>query len=232
MLWLLSKHEIREETLPFDEIPLDLICPVCHKGPYQTENGLRGHAYGSHKLKWQTKPKPPKPPRPWKASMKDTADLKDVADLKAWHRMAILQHHILGTSWAKIGAVMGKSTSHMTEVAASPAGEKFRAELDELVQDTPALVRMAIQAGSLGLAVDDAAALEWAKDAKDYAFVHKFVQDYFKIAGVVEPQEKNTQQAIHLHLTTDALSIPTIQTSHEEIKALVEGEDWKDLGDV
>ena len=105
----------------------------------------------------------------------------------------------------------------MGDVAKSPAAEKFKAELDELMADTPALVRLAVQAGSLGIAMDDATALEWAKDAKDYAFVHRFDQDYFKIAGVIEPTERQVQQVIHLQLSTDRLTIPEIQMTHREI---------------
>lgn len=222
----MAQHEIREETLPYEEVPLDLMCPVCGSGPYKTENGLRGHAYGAHKLKWGTKPKPPsqKLTPAWRSTLKDTTDLVEIKDLKPWHKVALLQHHVLGTPWAKIAVVLGRSTAHMGEISTSPAAVKFRAELDELLTNTPALVRMAIQTGSLGIAMDDATALEWAKDAKDYNFIHKFAQDYFKIAGVIEPAAEKVQQAIHLHLSTDQLTIPDVPSSHTEI--VVENADF------
>lgn len=205
---------------PLAEFPLDLICPACAAGPFKTDSGLRGHAHSKHKIKWEMKP-PSVKTKAGKAlsSLRDAREETDPLKLKAWHRLAIAQHVAYDYSYDEIAAKFGRTSEYIGKIGRSPAGKKFAADLEAMMEDPVAVLKLVLAQSSLGLHEDQMAALQWAKENKDYNSVHRIVEALWnRVPELREADAKAAPQEIHLHLGANALTVPEVKTSFERVE--------------
>jgi hypothetical protein len=210
---------VDKPRLPYDDMPQDLKCPVCD---FTGKNmlGFRNHCSRVHDLRWELKQVVPSEYAS-RYKLKEIRDLNEISDLKPWHQICIMQKMLFNTQYNVIARMVHKSDKVCRDVIASPAGQKYAEKIRDMMKDMPALLQMAFNSSLLGLATQDAAALQMAIDVQDYEFIHKFVTDHYKITGVIDESKKDVQaqqQAIHLHLDTSTLDIPTVKTEHKVLE--------------
>jgi hypothetical protein len=211
--------------LPLSEFPDELFCPFCdpeHKGKgFKTENALRGHAHSKHGIRWELPEKAPKPGAPNYALM---VQPHDRTNLKPWHMIGLAMHDLYGLTWEEVGDKLGKGHTVLCSIGGSPAGTAFRTRLMELAESPEAVALLLMKANSINVTADFFAALEWAKEARDYAAVHKMTKDLLTLAGAEERQkddERVQTQELHIHLDAKDLAVPFVTSSLELMPAEV-----------
>jgi hypothetical protein len=217
-------------VLAHAEFPEDLTCPWCsHKPTFRNANGLRGHAHGKHGIRWDT-------PRHYK-QYKGLAELaadgaltepEDRETLEPWHMIAITQHELFGLSFNEVARRMGRSSGdYLKRLARSKPGLSLQEKLHSLFDSPDKIATFLLKANAIDVTMDFLAALEWAKDARDYIAVHKMTKDLLTFAGLGEKKEKSDDgsKTIHLHLDLSSLSVPEVKTSYELLEAEIEEEE-------
>ena len=184
-------------------------CPGCEKW-FDSPRSLRAHARPTHLMRWEPKPLDEKG-KALKA-FRSYEDM-DVSDLKPWHRIAIFQNFVLGSTFAAIGRSLGRDEKVVSDLCHSPPAKRLAAELHEQLADNESLLRIIVGASAAGITIDDMTALQWAKEAEDYEFVHKFSMDYYKLAGI-DKKGEGGGQSIVINLDTRSLEIPEVSVSH------------------
>lgn len=212
--------------LPLSMIPDDLRCPWCldekDSKAFKNENGLRGHAHGKHGIRWE-KPEPVAPP----AGYPDYSLMvmpKDRETLKPWHMIGIAMHDLYGLTWEEVGDRMGRGHTMLSQVGLSPAGKAFRQRLRDMTQTPEAIALMLMKANSLNVTFDYMQALEWAKEARDYAAVGRMTKDLLSLAGAEEKQVEEDQGKelhYHIHLDGNSLEAPFVTSTHQLLDAEV-----------
>ncbi len=201
--------------LPLGEFPDELRCPWCRdkedSKTFKTENALRGHAHGKHGIRWEHPEKIEKPDR--YALMTQP---KDREDLKPWHMIGLAMHELYGLSYEEVGDRLGRGHTVLCDIGRSPAGERFRGRLKELCETPEAVALLLMKANAINVTADFFAALEWAKEARDYVAVHRMTKDLLVLAGAEESQKedkgKQTQE-LHIHLDARDLTVPYVTSS-------------------
>ena len=208
--------------LPLAEFPLDLRCPACGKGPFKTEGGLRGHAHGSHKILWENRPeRKGKDGKDWKKNLVKIENAEDPILLKPWQRLALIRNIMYNETLEESARHFNRSVDYLKTTSCSKAGKAFRAEIEEILGNPVQLLKIVLAQSSLGLHEDQMAALEWAKENKDYNSVHRIIEDLWnRVPELREGDAKAAPQELHLHLSTDALTIPEVKTSYEAIEII------------
>ena len=210
--------------LPLSQFPDELFCPFCDpertKKLFKTENALRGHAHGKHAIRWELPER--EVPRPGGAPYGLMTLPKDREDLKPWHMIGLAMHDMYGLSWEEVGDRIGRGHTVLHVIARSPAGNRFRERLKELYETPEAVALLLMKANSINVTADFFAALEWAKEARDYAAVHKMTKDLLSMVGAEEKQRddaKDTRPELHIHLDASSLDVPFVTTSHTLLEA-------------
>lgn len=209
--------------LPLAAFPDDLRCPWCdpdHERPaFKTEHALRGHAHGKHGIRWEHPEKEPKSGTPNYALM---VQPRDRTTLKPWHMIGIAMHELYGLTWEEVGDKMGKGHTVLSDIARSPAGSAFRERLLELAESPEAVALLLMKANSINVTADFFVALEWAKEARDYAAVHRMTKDLLTLAGAEErkqePEDSGARE-LHIHLDAKDLNVPFISSSVKVLEA-------------
>lgn len=211
--------------LPLASFPDDLYCPFCDPEKegkkFKTENGLRGHAHGKHAIRWEI---PEREPKPDAAPYSLMTLPRDRETLKPWHMIGIAMHELYGLTWEETGDKMGRGHTVLSQIAHSPAGSAFRERLLELTETPEAVALLLMKANSINVTADFFAALEWAKDARDYVAVHKMTKDLLTMAGAEERQtadSKTEVRELHIHLDAKDLELPFISSSSQLMEAEV-----------
>ena len=207
--------------LPLAEFPLDLRCPACGKGPFKTEGGLRGHAHGSHKILLENRPqrKSHDGKKDWKEDLVKIEDAEDPIVLKPWQRLALIRNIMYNETLEESAKHFNRSVDYLKTTSASKVGKAFRAEIEEILGNPVQLLKIVLAQSSLGLHEDQMAALEWAKENKDYNSVHRIIEDLWnRVPELREGDKAAAPQELHLHLSTDALTIPEVKTSYEVVE--------------
>lgn len=137
--------------------------------------------------------------------------------------LGIIIHDLYGLTWKEVAERIrdGRGYDNFRRSARSPAGKRLREQIQELADHPKELAKLYMQAQSMDVTVDFLAALQWAKDARDYRAVHSMTKDLLQFAGLRtdEKKESVSQQAIHIHLDAGSLDTPAVQTSYEVVEA-------------
>lgn len=207
--------------LPLADFPDELRCPWCEDGKlFKNESGLRGHAYGKHGLRWEIPPDD-KPNGPLVPYGKMTAPI-DRVNLKPWHMIGIAMHELYGLSWTEVGERLGRGHTVLSDIGRSPAGVAFRERLLQLAETPESVALLLMKANSLNVTADFMTALEWAKEARDYAAVHRMTKDLLTLAGAEErqtPETKQNVQELHIHLDAKDLAAPIVTSTVKVLDA-------------
>lgn len=205
-------------VLPLGEFPDELRCPWCqgkeNGEKFKTENALRGHAHSKHGIRWEL-PEKPEHARDGPAYALMTQP-KDREDLKPWHMIGLAMHELYGLTWEEIGDRLGRGHTVLSTISHSPAGTRFRGRLKEMCETPEAVALLLMKANAINVTADFFAALEWAKEARDYVAVHRMTKDLLVLAGAEESQkeEKGAQkQELHIHLDARDLAAPYVTSS-------------------
>lgn len=209
--------------LPLSQFPDELYCPFCDpektKKLFKTENALRGHTHGKHAIRWEL---PEREPKPGAAPYALMTLPKDREDLKPWHMIGLAMHDLYGLTWEEVGDKMGHGHTVLSDIGRSPGGTAFRARLMELAKTPEAVALLLMKANSINVTADFFVALEWAKEARDYAAVHKMTKDLLSMVGAEEKQRdegRDTRPELHIHLDAKDLDVPFVTTSHTLLEA-------------
>jgi len=208
-------------VLPASEFPDDLRCPYCEDRPkFKNSNGLRGHCNGKHGIRWDI-PAPSKSLAEMRAAMPEPHER---TTLKPWHMYAIAMHEVYGYSWQRVADRMERGADNLRAVAKSPAGRGMIEAVRERMDTPEKIALLLMKANTVDATVDYLMALEWAKEAKDYAAVGKMTKDLLTLAGAEDRKEEHQEEVreLHIHLDGADLDLPFITTSHQVIEAEIE----------
>lgn len=212
---------VDKPRLPYDDLPQDNVCPECGQ-VCKSALGLRAHCRSKHNIEWEHKPDAVRESFKAKHGIRDYKEITKTEDLKHWQKLAIIHHYLLNRPWAEVEKFVGKGERACAGIYNSPAGQQFRDELDNELQDTKDLLHIVFNASLLGLAAQDAAALQMAVEERDYNFIHEFAKDHYKWTGTISESKDSEQAAPILNIHIEgSLDTPRIATSHKVLEAEV-----------
>jgi hypothetical protein len=213
-----------DNRLPREDIPASLTCKVCGFGPAKNESGFRNHMAAKHNIKYERDPatKALDKLRSQKSRVKE---YKETSELLPWHMVALAKHVTYGASYKAIGKDMGRSAAQIGAVASSEAGQKYMEELREQISNPKLMVRNLMEASSLKVFADAMVALEWAKESKDYAAIHRFAKDIGLKSILDQDKEQMTAAVVQINLGSNDLASVPIETSYEVVSSLDDDDD-------
>ena len=102
---------------------------------------------------------------------------EEVKELPRWVKTALVFKEVYGESYTEAAKRMKKSGATLSQYAQSPAGHKWRDQLQRLADDPVALAEAMLRGNSLNITLDRLAFLEMAKEAGDFAEADQIARD-------------------------------------------------------
>jgi len=152
---------------------------------------------------------------------------KELEHLKPWQAVAITIHELYGKTWKEVGEQFNKSENYMVQIGSSPAGTRLKAYISDMCDKPEAIALMLMKASTVNFTADYLTAIEWAKDAKDYAVLHRMLKDALVLAGAEDRKNEKATGKVeyHIHLDGGTLDEPKVLTKHEVLEAEVVDDD-------
>lgn len=210
----------KKKDKPLEAIPADFKCPYAEcaeDDPWPDEQAFRGHMAGKHNVTYESRYEHNK--RVELAKMRDKApEARERETLLPWHMMAIAKKELYNLTWQEIADEMrnGKGSATMSQVYNSPAGVRYREELQEHLADIPTMVKTMMDSATLQMYIDWMQAFEWAKDARDYKQIHTMAKDV-GLKKVVEEDQQQGPRTIVLNLSANDLAQGEVKSSAKMI---------------
>lgn len=140
--------------------------------------------------------------------------------LNTWHMIAVIKRW-LGQSTEDVAKLVGKAPGTIDNLMCSPAAKRLKAHLDKKLNDPVALAKELAIVQSLDVATDWYLALDWAKEARDYAAVAKMTKDLAALGGVQATppkQQIETSKTIRIVLDSESIDQEAVEADWEELE--------------
>jgi len=161
------------------------------------------------------------------ANLRRYPDTDQLEHLKPWQAVAIVQHELYGMTWKQVAEPLGKSENYLCALGNSPAGQRLRQYVTDMCDQPEAIALMLMKAATVNFTADYMTAIQWAKDAKDYAVLHRMLKDALVLAGAEDRKNEKATGKVeyHIHLDGGTLDEPKVLTKHEVLEAEVVDDD-------
>jgi hypothetical protein len=209
-----------------EHIPEDLVCTLCDPKPdaFKNKAGFMGHMAAKHQIFYELSPKGEIGER---LALHSKEEPTEPQQLKPWQKYAIARHELYGETWPEVAEAMGKAPETLRLVCKTPAGQKLIEEVRALT-DASHLVEMLLRDAQLNVYGDWMMAFEWAKDSRDYKFMHTMVKDVGLLPTLASMERKHDDrpQSIVINLSADTLKADEIKTvEYKVIEADIDQDD-------
>jgi len=129
---------------------------------------------------------------------------EDIKDLPRWVKTALVRKEVYGESYNDAAKALGRTGRTLAQYAYSPAGKRWREQLQRWADNPVELAKAYLSANALNITLDRIFFLEAAKAAGDYEAGDKIARD---IMDRIQGLERRSAQAKGLDLTNMTITV-------------------------